>query len=1074
MDQIYASLGSSEQSSNPVDAFIDVDGDGVVDRVQSFQTCNPAIADAPCTSPQYTTQTWLNRYHPPAITSFPNGVAKPTSVTYAYIVAEGGGGVYTDDGVLEPGSVYSTIPMRVVQSVVADNGTKTNGTEGVGTSTYQYSNLRASSNGHGSSGFKYVSVTDPSNVVTRTTYSQTYPYIGHPTSVVRSKSTVGTLQETDTVYNASPAATTAPVTPVFVYPASVTDTNYLYSSPSTDSSSGQVVYAQAGTITTSTQYEYDTAFGNVTNTTVTTTSSSGESYVRTVANEYGSPGSHEQQFGKITLTTVTAHKLAPQDSNGNPVSTHKTEFDYSESPGSPVPWLSLKKIEPGGGPGIELDTAYAYDEFGNLTTTTSCASDFDSCTAGATGPGSTGDPLRPPFRTTRVSYDPGDFDPSPAGVAGRVSTLDYGVGRFPVKTTNALGQVQYSAYDPRFGALVQSTGPNGIQTCYMYDSPIAWKTSEIDCCGSTTQLTTTFQRYYGTGTVANFLYDSQSAPNAALVTVTRPPTGAASWAYSDGLGRTVETLGRSLQGGFVETRTDYDSLGRIARTSKPFLTTDQPYWTTTVYDDLNRPWTVTNDLGSINGGTTPSSSVVTMTYQGSTVQFDQTVNGQARSRFETKSLLGKVVSEQDANGAVLSYLYDGDGNLTDTYDPSRNNVHIAYDLVGRKQATQDPDLGAWSYTYDGFGDLISQTNANGQTTMTYDVLGRMTSRTDAAGTAQWVYDVAPGAGVGKLAAMISPPDSRLMGPCGLPATVSSTVATDGNRAIRSLSYTALGDLSEVDECVDGETFSTQYTYDSLGRQSVVTYPKVNGTSLQVQNNYTSLGFLQYVSDASRQHPYWVALAMNAAGQVTDEQTRNGVETQSTRNPSTGWLLGSTSTSHAQNNTLIQSWTNAFDEVGNLRSRARSAPAYMADSTETFGYDVLDRLTSSEVKIASTGYDVAESFAYDNLGNLTQKGGQAYSYAGCGGRPHAVCQVGNTGYTYDGNGNMTNASSPEIGTGMAIAYNSANKAINITSGPTATSNAATTNTVSFIYGADGNRVVQSIGTTAQGQLARTVM
>ena len=69
--------------------------------------------------------------------------------------------------------------------------------------------------------------------------------------------------------------------------------------------------------------------------------------------------------------------------------------------------------------------------------------------------------------------------------------------------------------------------------------------------------------------------------------------------------------------------------------------------------------------------------------------------------------------------------------------------------------------------------------------------------------------------------------------------------------------------------------------------------------------------------------------------------------------------------------------------------------------------------------------------------------------------------------------MTNASSPEIGTGMAIAYNSANKAINITSGPTATSNAATTNTVSFIYGADGNRVVQSIGTTAQGQLARTV-
>jgi RHS repeat-associated protein len=1074
MNTIFPTLGSGGQSSNPLDAFTDVDGDGVVDRVQSFLTCNPVYSSA-CTSPQYTTATWLNRYRPPVILSFPNGVAQQTQVYYADIATENGGGVYTDDAVaLEPNTAYSMMPMRVVKSVVADNGTRAEGGEGVGTTTYQYSSLRASSNGHGSLGFKRVIATDPSNVVTTTTYSQTYPYIGRPVSVVRSKSSLGTLQETDTVYNASPAPSTAPVTPVFVYPSTVTDTNYLYSSPSTDSSSGQVVYAPAGTITTTTEYEYDTAFGNVKSTTVTTTSGDGESYMRKVANEYGAEGSHEQRFGKITLTTVTAQKLSPQDSNGNPVSTHKTEFGYSESPGSPVPWLSMKKIEPGGGVGTELDTAYAYDQFGNLTAMTSCATDFDSCASGALGPAGTADSSHLPFRSTTVSYDPNDFDPSPAGVTGLVSSLNYGIGRFPVKTTDALGHVQYSAYDPRFGSLVQSTEANGIQTCYTYDSLLGLKTSEIGRCGSASPLSTTFERYLLTGAVANSVYDSQSRANAVLVTVTRPPNGAASWMYSDGLGRTVETLGRSFQGGFVETRTDYDSLGRIIRASKPFLTTDQPYWATTAYDDLNRAWTVAEDLGLINGGTTPTSNVLTMTYQGSTIQTSQTVNGQTRTRSETKSLLGKVVSEQDASGSVMSYLYDGDGNLTDTYDPSpsRNNVHIAYDLVGRKQAIRDPDLGAWSYTYDGFGDLISQANANGQTTMTYDLLGRMTSKTDQAGTAQWVYDVAPVAGVGKLAAMISAPDSRLSGPCGVPATVPSTVATDGNRAIRSFSYTPLGDLAEADECVEGETFAMRYTYDSLGRQSVATYPEVNGTSFRLQYNYTSLGFLHYVSDVADQHPYWVALARNAAGQVTDEQTRNGVETQSTRNPSTGWLLGSTSTSHAQNDTVIQSWTNTFDEVGNLRSRARSAPAYMADSVETFGYDFLDRLTSSEVKIASVGYNVTDNFAYDNIGNLTQKGGQTYSYAGCGGRPHAVCHVGNTSYTYDGNGNMTNASSPEVGTGKAVTYNSANKVTNITSSPPSTSNATTDNAVAFIYGADGNRVVQSVG-TAQGGSARTV-
>ena len=54
--------------------------------------------------------------------------------------------------------------------------------------------------------------------------------------------------------------------------------------------------------------------------------------------------------------------------------------------------------------------------------------------------------------------------------------------------------------------------------------------------------------------------------------------------------------------------------------------------------------------------------------------------------------------------------------------------------------------------------------------MTYDVLGRMTSKTDPAGTAEWVYDVAPGAGKGKLAAMVSAPDERLLGTCTVPGT----------------------------------------------------------------------------------------------------------------------------------------------------------------------------------------------------------------------------------------------------------------------------------------------------------------
>ena len=139
-----------------------------------------------------------------------------------------------------------------------------------------------------------------------------------------------------------------------------------------------------------------------------------------------------------------------------------------------------------------------------------------------------------------------------------------------------------------------------------------------------------------------------------------------------------------------------------------------------------------------------------------------------------------------------------------------------------------------------------------------------------------------------------------------------------------------------------------------------------------------------------------------------------------------------------------------------------------DSTETFVYDSLDRLKTAQLKIPSTGYDVTESYSYDGLGNLTQKGGKTYAYTGCtaGGGPHAVCTVdGGTPFEYDANGNMTS------GRERTVQYNPANKPIHIDSHPT-TSQSNDTGTVDFVYGADGHRVVQS-AVGKDGEVARTV-
>jgi len=1029
--------------------YLDLDGDGVNDCVRTdYKTAH------------------LNKFRPPVIKGFPNGLAQNTSVEYAVISKADAqaAGTYADSGSpLDQGTRYFMLPLRVAASVSADNGVG-----GTSKTTYQYRDLRTSATQRGPQGFKQVIVSDPTGMVTTTTYSQAFPYTGMPTSVERKNS--GLVTTTTTLYcdDAAAAGDITKCTPstgatagtrktgIFVYPFSVTDTSYIRDTDAVPPDTN------GPAIITTTAYIYD-AYGNPTTTTVTTESTeTGEEYQKTIANTY--EGTDEQRLGKATKTVVTTRRLAPNANAADAVRTHTTEFKYRYNPALV---LFRKKVEPDIVPTddtwpIASQTVYDNDEYGNITTTMNCASDFDHCNLGEDNPaGDPNDPKHPPFRTTSVSYDPNDYDPTPPGTPGMGprGELQYGNGRYPVRTTNALGQTESSAYDPLLGVLTERTGPNGIHTCYTYDA-FGNQTEQTERCGASHPLTTTVARYLA--------IPGSSPAFSKVITVTTPPTSVSPVSvYTDALGRTIFTSTPHFSGAFTSVATKYNEFGQVHWTSRASF--DGAYSTEMTYDWLGRISTVTQNLGSIDGGPNPTSSTVTTAYWGSKIQTHQKVNGVWRDRYEWKNVLGKVSQVQDQH--YIWYTYDADGNLTKVSDPANNTVQIAYDVLGRKTSTQDPDLGARSYGYNGFGDLVSQTDTKAQTTtMAYDQLGRMTTKTDAAGTAEWVYDVEKTgtAWRGKLAAMISAPDPKLKGPC----TIPNTTQTSGNRAGRSFTYDEFGQVTQVDECIDGETFSTNYQYDDFGRQGVVTYPAVDNSRLAVEYHYTKLGFLQYVADASDHKPYWVAKSMNAAGQVVDEQTRNGVETVSTRNPLTGWLMDATTTAVADNNTLVQKWTNTYDEVGNLLSRSRSQPTNIADSVETFDYDLLDRLTRSEVKIPSENYDFAEIYQYDMLGDLVRKGDKIYSYAGCGGHPHAVCQVGNTKYVYDGNGNMTNASLPEVGTGKLIKYNSANKVTSITNTPSV-SNAATINTVAFIYGADANRVVQSVGTALDGETARTV-
>jgi len=1047
-------------------AFVDLDGDGIRDIVVSNGTISKA---------------WLNRFKPPAIINFPNGLAQPTDVLYQVTATAAAqspaagqtSATYEDDGAtspLAPQTRFLSLPMRVVASVSADNGTQTKTKR-----TYSYRNLRASAVGRGPQGFAEIVVTDPPDTsashpspsITTTTYAQAYPYTGLPKVTVIDKSqghvSVKSTTYCDTAFevNGSPPCTSMLGTPagpssqpkasVFVYPISINEISFLRTSTVPEALASEYVV-------TNTQFRYDPTFGTLTSSTTDSKNVGGEvneEYSFATVNEYMGVGARAQPALR-TKTTVTTTKISPSD--GTTPTIHTTAFNYAIVT-KPDAWVSFtgqaplaltkKIVEPTAAVGIRLDTAYDYDAFGNVITTTDCANDFSHCAAGATST------MSPPFRTSTAIYGAGSSGPQ----------LPYQKGRFIYRSTNALGQSEYRIYDPIYGRPVKTTGPNNISTCFTYDI-FGRQATEVAHCGATTELTTS----------TNY-YEDPSIPGQ-VISETRPPTGSPSWVVSDRLGRPVLKESFGFDGALIGVVSEYDTMGRVLRTSKPATASGPFYWTTNYYDQLGRLEGVVQDLGIIDATPNSAATSTAIVYQGSLTITTETGPQISRSRKERKNLLGKVAWVEDTASNRITYTYDVDGHLIQTEDPAHNKVTAHYDpLSGRKDLSTDPDMGQWTYVYNGFGEMTCQTDAKAQVTrMDYDLLGRMvTKMTDAgsctgtpkvgAGVAQWVYDIAPGAGVGKLAAVIGAADSRLSGTC----TIPMTTLTGGNRAGRSFSYTAFGEVATSTECADGTTSVTQYQYDSFGRQSVVTYPQIAGSpQLSVGYHYTNLGYLHYLADDGVPNSvYWKATAMNALGQVTAEYTRNGVETLANRNPSTGWLMGSTSTAHAENDTVIQNWGYRYDAGGSLRGRSRTDKVNTADSDEIFTYDSLDRLKTSEVKIPSqNGYDVTETYDYDSLGlgNLTQKGAKTYSYTGCmagtpgmaGTRaagPHAVCGVtGSALFKYDLNGNMIDSGDRRID------YDATNKVIHIDSHPTPTQG-NDTGVVDFIYGADGNRVVQ---------------
>jgi len=128
--------------------------------------------------------------------------------------------------------------------------------------------------------------------------------------------------------------------------------------------------------------------------------------------------------------------------------------------------------------------------------------------------------------------------------------------------------------------------------------------------------------------------------------------------------------------------------------------------------------------------------------------------------------------------------------------------------------------------------------------------------------------------------------------------------------------------------------------------------------------------------------------------------------------------------------------------------------------QCFEYDDLDRLTrafttgdtgcvSPDPGVGAAPY--YQTFTYDPIGNLKTRSDITGNYSYGSSRPHAVTRIGSThSFGYDGNGNMISRTVPGVSQGLS--FGAENRLETVTEGTTSTS---------FIYDADGNRVLKVV-------------
>jgi RHS repeat-associated protein len=313
----------------------------------------------------------------------------------------------------------------------------------------------------------------------------------------------------------------------------------------------------------------------------------------------------------------------------------------------------------------------------------------------------------------------------------------------------------------------------------------------------------TVVRAYGytySRTLANGWVFQPASPNAVVdttVLVASPVARVVSTEFLDGLGRPRQTV---VQDGslYVVTATEYDAMGRLWRTWKPYTRTSAGYDAsfssnaTSAYNTYHsvsnaKPYTetlyTTDALARVRRvnaeylGTSPTDSVkyvygVDVTPKQTYTEITDEVGKKTRNHFDvftnqvktilgygaaeatttnlTYNVLGQRIQATDPRGLNTTYTLDTRGLLTAKASPDAGTVQSKYDQAGNLRYSQDANQAAAGQVFFTTFDFANRPLVSGKAAATFSSLDPFSSASFESTTGNWLvvrkYDAKPTTG----------------------------------------------------------------------------------------------------------------------------------------------------------------------------------------------------------------------------------------------------------------------------------------------------------------------------------------